>query len=122
MHEYSTALLQIVSTKMSADELAEGLSLPNAARQQPPPPHSYFGFETKTICSSDDLNAHIDVLLSKLSFKKGFLKERQLSGDEITVIWFANSQKAPFSILTPNSMKALADFNLSILIKNSPAQ
>ena len=119
MQEYTTALLQIVSTKMSAEEIAAGLQLPNAARQQPPAPHAYFGFETKVICSSPDINAHIDVLLSKLSQTKGFLLNLQQAGDEITVLWFADAESTPYSVLSPNSMKALAEFKLPLLITNT---
>lgn len=119
MQEYSTALLQIVSTIARAEELEEGLALPNAARQQPPPPHSYFGFESKALCSSHDINAHIDVICSKLSQKKAFLKERKVAGDEISLIWFADAKSTPFSLLTPNSMKALAEYQIPLLIKNS---
>ena len=118
MNEYSTALFQIVSTKMSAKDLQNGLELPNAARQQPPPPHAYFGFETKELCTSHDINAHIDVLLSKLSLKKGFLNSRFQDGDEITLLWFGHAPSMPFSVLSPNSMKALAEFKLPLLIKN----
>ncbi|MCM8533315.1 MAG: hypothetical protein NE330_19255 [Lentisphaeraceae bacterium] len=121
MHEYSTALLQIVSTKISADELAEGLHLPNAARQQPPPPHSYFGFETKALCSSHDINAHIDVLLSKISLRKSFLSQRQVAGDEITLLWFGHASANPFSVLSSNSMKALSEYKIPLLIKNPEA-
>jgi hypothetical protein len=121
MQEYSTALLQIVSTTLSAEELEQGLMLPNAARQQPPPPHSYFGFESKALCSSHDINAHIDIILSKLSQKKAFLKERKIAGDEISLLWFADPAQAPFSLLTPNSMQALAEYKIPLLIKNTEA-
>ena len=119
MHEYSTALLQIVSSKASAEELEEGLALPNAARQQPPPPHCYFGFESKVLCSSHDINAHIDVICSKLSQKRTFLKERKLAGDDISLLWFADTKRAPFSLLTANSMKTLVEYQIPLLIKNS---
>ncbi|MCH2208546.1 MAG: hypothetical protein MK132_22115 [Lentisphaerales bacterium] len=119
MQEYTTALLQIVSTTASAEELEKGLALPNAARQQPPPPHSYFGFESKALCSSGDINAHIDVICSKLSQRKAFLLERKVAGDEISLLWFADHKKVPFSLLSPNAMKALSEYQIPLLIKNT---
>lgn len=119
MQEYTTALLQIVSTNISAENIEKELGLVNAARQQPPAPHAYFGFETKEICSSSDINAHIDVLLSRLAIKKGFLSSRQQAGDEIAVLWFADAKQAPFSVLSANSMKALSEYKLPLLIQNS---
>ena len=118
MNEYSTALLQIVSTEISHEELSSGIGLRNYARKQPEPPNSYYCFETAALCASDSLNEHIEKLAIVLKQSKTFIQDRASAGDEITLLWFPGQKAEDFTVLTPGSMKFLGDMNISYLIKN----
>ena len=121
MNEYTTALLQIVSTKMVASEIADGIGLRNYARQQPPPPNAYYCFETSAICDSGSINVHIQNLAKIIQPSRNFILDRVEAGDEITLLWFPAKNTEKFTILTPESMKFLADFRISFLIQNQGA-
>lgn len=118
MNEYSTALLQIVSTQISHEELAKGIGLRNYARKQPEAPNAYYCFETVALCSTDSLNDHIEKLAMLLNQAGAFVKERASAGDEITLLWFPGINAEEYTVLTPTSLKFLGEMNISYLIKN----
>lgn len=118
MNEYSTALLQIVSTRMSHEELTNGMGLRNYARKQPEPPNAYYCFETAALCASDSLNDHIEKLSFVCRQAESFVKERVSEGDEITLLWFPGPKAEDFTVLTPASMKFLGEMKISFLITN----
>lgn len=118
MNDYSTALLQIVSTQISHEELSNGVGLRNYARQQPEAPNAYYCFETAALCSTDSLNDHIEKLSMVLNQAKTFVKERASAGDEITLLWFPGKDAEEYTVLTPASLKFLGEMNISYLIKN----
>ena len=118
MNEYSTALLQIVSTQISHQELTNGVGLRNYARKQPEAPNAYYCFETAALCSTDSLNDHIEKLAMVLRQAGPFVKERASAGDEITLLWFPGNNAEEYTVLTPGSLKFLGEMNISYLIKN----
>ena len=118
MNEYTTALLQIVSSKISEGELAKGVGLRNYARRQPPPPESYFCFETLAICDSDSINKHIEALEKLIAPAKDFIIQRVEEGDDVTLLWFPSDSADNFTILTPESMKILSSYRIAFLIKS----
>lgn len=118
MKEYTTVLLQIISSKLSEDELCSKMGMRNFARQQPSAPYAYFCFETAAGCESDELNEHIKCLEGVLSSVKGFIHERLISGDEVSVLWFPSKNAESFSLLSPDSMKFLGDLRIPLLIQN----
>lgn len=118
MNEYSTALLQIVSTQISHEDLCNGMNLRNYARKQPEPPNAYYCFETAALCSSDSLNDHIEKLALAISKSGKFIQDRAKAGDEITLLWFPGPKAEDFTVLTPGSMNFLGENKISFLIQN----
>ncbi len=118
MNEYTTALLQIVSTELSEEELSKGMGLRNHASRQPEAPNSYYCFETSSVCDSEDLNTHIQKLEPLINPIKGFIVERISKGDNITLLWFPKESSDKFTILSPESMTFLGKFGISFLIQS----
>ena len=115
MNEYTTALLQIVSTKISDTELTKGIGLRNHARKQPEPPEAYYCFESATICDSNSINDHIQKLDGLLSSSKTFIIDRVAEGDQATLLWFPSKDSGQYSILSPRSMRILSNYCISFL-------
>jgi hypothetical protein len=118
MNEYTTALLQIVSTELNEQELCDGIGMSNHASQQPPAPNAYYCFETSSVCDSEDLNTHIQKLEPILNPIKGFIVERISRGDNVTLLWFPKEGSNNFTILSPESMTFLGKFGISFLIQS----
>ena len=118
MRDYSTALLQIISTEIREAELRELLPLPNHANRQPPPPHSYFCFETASACDSNRFTDHLQALRSALGTASGKLRELKKNGCEVSLLWFSQEKGAQhFLELNPEDMNFMASCGISFLCK-----
>jgi len=115
MQAHNTALLQIVSTTLSANELSEHSGLDNHASQQPPAPHAYFCFETSTMCKSGEADEHIRLLSTLLRDKAAFFKERSHKGDDISLFWFPDKDKTTMDLFSPSSLNFLAAYNITLI-------
>ncbi len=118
MNDFSTTLLQIVSTQLTHEELSQGISLRNFARQQPEPPSAYYCFDSSSLTTSDNINEHIEKLALLTFSSKKFLLQRSHAGDEISLLWFPGKNCSVYSILSPKSMVFLSELNISFLICN----
>ena len=116
MQSYSTALLQIVSTHFTADELSAKCGLDNHATQQPPAPHAYFCFETRHYCPADNPDEHIKLLKNLLKEKASFLKECAFNGDDISLLWFPKENNRDLILFSPASLNFLAGSNITLAL------